>query len=186
MTTQRSDASPNYTFTRQIIAGAANDQTMPGIEADLDVEVSAPLVARQLGWYLIYNAYKRFRLSADLYIQPGSRHIPPEGRHHSPQISPLQLTPTSHTLHGSTTCLSRKTSHTSSRLRMETTSKVCLRTTLGEYAMSLPNSVQRESLSCSRLATLESVRAATAYRTTERIHLDFCLRSRRAALGLLL
>ncbi|SMR42873.1 unnamed protein product [Zymoseptoria tritici ST99CH_1E4] len=38
MTTQRPDANPNYIFTRQIIAGAANDQTMPGIEADLDVE----------------------------------------------------------------------------------------------------------------------------------------------------
>lgn len=39
MLTNRPDANPNYVFTTQIINGASNDQTMPGVEADLDVEM---------------------------------------------------------------------------------------------------------------------------------------------------
>lgn len=39
MTTNRPDAPTSYQFTTQIINNGSNDQTMPGVEADLDVEM---------------------------------------------------------------------------------------------------------------------------------------------------
>lgn len=43
MLTARPDANPSYIYSRQNVNGAFDDQTMPGAEANLDVQVSTSL-----------------------------------------------------------------------------------------------------------------------------------------------